>query len=189
MGKQIFLTEPLLRDLYLDKGMTMAEIHKFLNVSVGAVYNHIKRYGIPSRHMDERTRARISEARKGKPSPLRGRHLSEDHIKKSADGHRGKWKNPSEFGGHKKRRCDGYIKVYVPTHPYATKDGYVMEHILVMEKAIGRYLTREEVVHHKNHIRNDNRLENLQLMSAHEHRSMHMRERWEQKRKEKQNAQ
>lgn len=187
-GKPIYLAEPLLRELYVDKGMTIKEIHEFLNVSVGAVHKRMKLYGIPPRsRMDERTRARISEAHKGKPSPLKGTHLSDERRRKLAEYHRGRWKSPSEFGGHKKQRCDGYIKVYVPTHPYATKDGYVMEHILVMEKAIGRYITREEVVHHKNHIRNDNRLENLQLMSFKEHSALHMKERWD-KRKEKQNA-
>ena len=58
----------------------------------------------------------------------------------------------------------------------ATKQGYVAEHRLVMEQAIGRYLEAGEVVHHINHDRGDNRIENLRLMSDSEHRAMHMRE-------------
>ena len=38
-----------------------------------------------------------------------------------------------------------------------------MEHILVMEEAVGRILEPNENIHHKNGIRSDNRLENLEL--------------------------
>lgn len=59
-------------------------------------------------------------------------------------------------------------------HPRATKGGqYVFEHILVMEKKIGRYVQPGEVVHHINHNRKDNRIENLQLMTASEHSRLH----------------
>ena len=83
--------------------------------------------------------------------------------------------------GHKKTRSDGYTYIYFPDHPKSTKDGYIMEHILVMECLIGRHLYDHEVVHHINHIRADNRKENLELMTRSEHTSHHMRER---KRKE-----
>lgn len=45
----------------------------------------------------------------------------------------------------------------------ARKDGYVMEHRIIVAKAMGRLLKRSEVVHHKNHDPTDNRLKNLQL--------------------------
>ena len=62
----------------------------------------------------------------------------------------------------------GYIYIHNPTHPYATKKGYVFEHRLIIEKAIERMLTPKEIVHHINGIKDDNRLENLQLMESHE---------------------
>ena len=43
----------------------------------------------------------------------------------------------------------------------------------MMEEKIGRKLFRNECVHHINEIRNDNRIENLQLMTLCEHAKLH----------------
>lgn len=72
--------------------------------------------------------------------------------------------NPNWRGGRRLRQ-DGYISVYAPDHPNAA-GGYVMEHRLVVEQQIGRYLSAEEVVHHRNHVTIDNRPENLELMPS-----------------------
>ncbi len=68
---------------------------------------------------------------------------------------------------------DGYVRIYgVRGHPRCSSAG-VYEHILVAEKHFGRAITRAEVVHHKNGVKTDNRIENLELMSVSEHARHH----------------
>lgn len=74
--------------------------------------------------------------------------------------------NP-KWGGGIMLASHGYKYIYSPGHPYAQHHGYVMEHRLMIEKNIGRFLDPKEVVHHKNGIKFDNRIENLRLFNSH----------------------
>lgn len=70
-----------------------------------------------------------------------------------------------QWKGGRHHDKSGYVLVHRPDHPNANHSGYVREHRLVMEQHLGRYLTADEVVHHKNDIRDDNRIENLELFA------------------------
>lgn len=85
----------------------------------------------------------------------------------------GRGKNHPSWKGGRIKINGGYILIHSPNHPNRAGN-YVLGHRLVMEKHLGRYLTKEEIVHHKNEIRGDNRFKNLQLCSNNaEHRKLH----------------
>ena len=75
-------------------------------------------------------------------------------------------KNPNWKGGKKQISKDGHVIVYALNHPNSHYNR-VLEHVFVMSKILGRGLEKEEIVHHKNGIRDDNRPENLELWTKH----------------------
>lgn len=83
--------------------------------------------------------------------------------------------SPRWKGSRKVSKRDGYVLIYSPDHPFARKmsgnggKGYVLEHRLVMEKIIGRYLYPDEDVNHVNGIKDDNRSDNLKLVRHNAH--------------------
>ena len=80
----------------------------------------------------------------------------------------------ASWNGGRKKTNKGYILVLNKEHPRSSNnEGYVFEHILNMERHIGRYLKDDEVVHHINGIKDDNRIENLKLMTHGEHTRLH----------------
>ena len=92
-------------------------------------------------------------------------------------------------GGRKK--SGGYIFLLRKDHPFSDKCGYILEHRLLMEDYLREnnltqymvevngifFLNPKSVVHHKNNIKNDNRIENLELLSSqsiHVHKKGHI---------------
>lgn len=183
---KIVVSNDELKDLYCNKKLRLKEIAEMFNCSVSAVSQRLKNAVIQTRKphdyptTEKQRAAWVEIGKRGK-----GKTMSEESRMKLSAAKKGRRKRSDyEFGGHEKKRGDGYIAVYVPNHPRCRADGYVMKHILVVEKSIGRYLNDGECVHHINHIRDDNRIENLKLMTISDHMSMHMKERYEKRRKE-----
>lgn len=67
------------------------------------------------------------------------------------------------------REHDGYMEIYKPDHPNSKKNGWIKEHRYIMSLYLKRKLRKNEVVHHKNGLKKDNRIQNLELLTARKH--------------------
>lgn len=81
--------------------------------------------------------------------------LRSDSSTERRQGRNGRWK------GGRLKLSSGYIGI-----SNGLRGGYDLEHVLVMEEHIGRELQEKETVHHKNGIKTDNRIENLELWAS-----------------------
>lgn len=129
------------------------------------------------RGCSKETREKMRQAKIGKSSGMLGKKVSQKTknlisatLKEKAL--RGK-NHPFWKGG--KIIEDGYVYIKVSNHPYADRYGYMAEHRLMAEKALGRYLRLHEMVHHINEIRSDNRNSNFVICTKGYNRFLHGR--------------
>jgi len=106
--------------------------------------------------MSDNTRKRMSKARIGKTPWNKGK----SGVMKSMDKH-------PQWNGGKSLSTQGYITQRVS--PNKT----LLQHRIVMEKYLRRKLEKKEYIHHKNGIKTDNRVENLELMTDKMHGFIH----------------
>jgi hypothetical protein len=79
-------------------------------------------------------------------------------------------------GGHTRKWGQGYIVEEAPNHPACNIDGFVLQHRLVMESHLGRYLSSKEIVHHIDEDKTNNAIDNLMLFpNPAAHRAEHNR--------------
>lgn len=86
----------------------------------------------------------------------------------------GDWAANYKTGTQKDRN---YVMIPAPWHPNKNHKGYVALHRLVAEIKYGRFLTSDEVVHHKDHDPSNNHWDNLVVMTHAEHAKEHISER------------
>jgi hypothetical protein len=157
---------------YYDLGYSMKEIGERLDMATGKIYKYFHYYNIKPREKLSKNffaRKKISEKAKKRTSPMKGKKITRETQEKISIA--------KSKGIGKKSIHDGYVRIYFPDHPKSDMFGYILEHDLIMECNIGRWLKKDEVVHHKNFIRNDNRIENLELMTKSQHSRLHKIER------------
>ena len=73
------------------------------------------------------------------------------------------------------KHASGYRFIHAPRHGNADEGGYVREHVLIATRALGRPLKQNEVVHHINGDRTDNRNCNLLICDRSYHSQLHHR--------------
>ena len=133
-----------LRKLYEQAG-SCRELARWLGVHHSTLRGHLIKAGI--------------DLRTGYRAPKKVRYYGKDHYN---------WKGGIQM------HSSGYIMEYAPDHPDATGNkGYVLQHRLVMERSLGRYLLPTELVHHKNGDKQDNHLENLEIKTRSTHMKLH----------------
>lgn len=135
------------KELYYVQNMTQTEVANELGVSQRVVFKFMRRNNLPARKAAKRYQTgELNSAWKG------GKRISEQ----------------------------GYVEVYMPGYDHVQPNGYAKEHIYVAEKMLGRRLLfygvgdqRNEVVHHINGNKKDNRPDNLLVLTAREHMKLH----------------
>lgn len=171
----------------IDSKMTRREIVAELGCSLGSLRGYLRRRGIvaprgrPGRawptedlrqwiEVDGWTHEQVAEQLGCAPQTV-GKLCAKHGIQPQRRGPRSGPGHPNWKGGRLVEK-GGYVLVWTADHPQARQQhrvhggGYVLEHRLVVEADLGRYLTPDEVVHHKNGDPSDNRLENLEMFAT-----------------------
>lgn len=176
------LTKEFFENQYLKEKKSLREIGLLIGKSQVSVSRYFKKFGIQTRPFStkglqtflgkkhsEKTKEKLRQQHLGKK-------LSPEHRDKVIQtlNHSHGEANNYWRGGKSVR--EGYVLIRVGRK-------YIKEHRLVMEKYLGRKLSEEEIIHHRNENKQDNRVENLELTNHVDHGKEHWKD--EEKRKQR----
>ena len=146
--------------LFYEDKLSNKEVAERLGVGVSAIGAFRGRYNLPARGWSVH--------------PMLGKHHTQDtknKISKSTMGKRCGDKNNFWKGGQ--YLSHGYKLILKPHCKSSNSDGYILEHRYIMEKHTKHILNNNEVVHHINGNKLDNRIENLMIYNRSTHAYLH----------------
>ena len=164
------ITKEILERLYTQENKTCKEVGLVLGKSPAEICRKMKKFGIKGRVFIPSTKGRIMPDKQ--KDILRQQHLG----KKLTSEHRAKVIKSLCFGKFGKENPNYKGGSYINDWGYVMirKNGkYVSEHRTIMENHLGRKLSPNENIHHLNHNKQDNRIENLLIINPSEHSSLH----------------
>lgn len=170
MKKQL-ISQSVLKKLYVVEKHSIKWIAKYLQRGEATVLSYLRKYEIQTRPQQQWLgRKHTQKTKELIRKKQLGKTLSKETKKKISIALKGRkhyWRDRRVLNSN------GYVMLFQPENPMSNSGGYVPEHRFVMANKLGRILKREESVHHINGKKDDNRLENLVVLTKGGHTSLH----------------